>query len=518
MTEDPDAHSRRIAREIAIFEAQDSVHRNGAAMHWRNANFLMPAIERVYGSRDIHAVYAESIAAAIARSGHDAVFSLGCGDGEQELLVLRRADELGLPPFRIIGLELAPAVVDRANASAAAAGLAERLVVTVRDLNDGLPGEEPVAAVMAHHTLHHLVGLEALFDDLARRLHAEGVLVTFDMIGRNGHMRWPEVRPLVREIWAMLPPAKQQDHVFHWPMPQYQDWDCAVDGFEGVRAQDILGLIAERFQPRRFLAWGAFAEIFLNERVGPNFDPEVPADRDFIDRISKLQDRLLEERRTTPTEMAAEFVPRHGGFTPDPDTAARFRRALRAPGESFAPITAVGFESPYPRPRAPRLPRLRLGLEHAVFAGEPVAAALGEGWLSPEPLPPVQGFDVLHRYKRRLLGLPAVEGSGSVWAMLDEQLLSFRLDRPARSILLRLWNPLPTMDGAGIRAEAEGCAPVQTGPVGAGISTELVVTSDAPRKLWHIRLYPADYRRPHLDGQADQRPLSYILNSITPQA
>lgn len=515
MSEDVGEHSRRIAREIAIFEAHESVHRNGAVMDWRNASFLLPAIRQVFGRDRIHDIYAESIAAAIARSGRDTVFSLGCGDGEQEIMVLQRADALGLQPFRIVGLELAPAVAERANAAAAAAGLADRLVVVVRDLNDGLPGDEPVAAVMAHHTLHHIVELEALFDDVARRLHAGGVLVTFDMIGRNGHMRWPEVRPLIRALWAMLPPEKRYDHVFGRPMPQYQDWDCAVDGFEGVRAQDILGLIAARFQPARFFGWGAFAEVFLNERCGPNFDPDVPADRDFLTRISMLQDRLLAERRTTPTEMAAELRPRHGGFTPDPDTAARFRSALRAPGEVFAPIVETGFESPYPPPPQPSLPRLRLGRRYPLFVGGPVSAALEEGWLEPAGLPaPV----TLRERVRRLMGLsPHI--NGAVWALLDEQALSFQGNRPARSVRLQLWNNLPASMGPAVRAEAEGCLPAETGPLAAEETAELVLTSaDGPRREWHIRLYSAAYRCPHLDGQADQRPLSYILASITPEA
>ena len=43
--------------------------------------------------------------------------------------------------------------------------------------------------VMAHHALRHIVELEHVIDAIAAGLVDRGVFVSFNMIGRNGHMR-----------------------------------------------------------------------------------------------------------------------------------------------------------------------------------------------------------------------------------------------------------------------------------------------------------------------------------------
>lgn len=77
--------------------------------------------------------------------------------------------------------------------------------------------------------LHHIVELEGLFARVAEQLHPEGAFAVYDMIGRNGHMRWPELRPLTRRLWAMLPTEKRFDHGFGRLAPFLQDWDCAIE-------------------------------------------------------------------------------------------------------------------------------------------------------------------------------------------------------------------------------------------------------------------------------------------------
>jgi hypothetical protein len=82
---------------------------------------VRPLLQAAFGRIDLYEIYAESIAASVARTGLPTMFSLGCGDGEQERLVLRAADRLGLPPFVITGIEVAPAVAERANRATEAA-------------------------------------------------------------------------------------------------------------------------------------------------------------------------------------------------------------------------------------------------------------------------------------------------------------------------------------------------------------------------------------------------------------
>jgi SAM-dependent methyltransferase len=483
-----DTYARRVEREIAVFEGQEALHNHGPAFHHYTAAVVRPLIELAFGRHGVHEVYAESIAGAVARSGLDRVYSLGCGDGAQEREVLRAADRLGLPPFRIAGLELAPAVAARANAVAEAEGLAGRFEVIVHDLNWGLPGEGDVAAVMAHHVLHHIVALEELFDFVAERLHPDGVFVTFDMIGRNGHMRWPEMRPLVRRLWSMLPSAQRRDHVFGTPSLHFQDWDCAIEGFEGVRAQDILPLMAERFTIGRFAAWGGLADTFVNPRAAPNFDPRRAEDRAFLDAVSALEVALLDARRTTPASMVAEFRSRRGSFTADAATEARLRAALRAPDEVFAPVTDPGFASPYPpQGEAPR-PVLEPDSRSMPILGAPAHAALHEGWVE--------------------------AGDNGAYALLDEQVIRFRTAVPVSEVALYAWNPLPTDRAQALRADCAGCAPAITGPLEYGAQVTMRLAAVTPRVEWEVRVSAAAYRLPDQDGGPDRRPLAWLLTEI----
>ncbi len=66
------------------------------------------------------------------------------------------------------------------------------------------------------------------------------MFVTNDMIGRNGHQRWPEALEIVNQYWHELPEAYRYNKLLSRYEPEYMNWDCSTEGFEGIRAQDIL--------------------------------------------------------------------------------------------------------------------------------------------------------------------------------------------------------------------------------------------------------------------------------------
>jgi hypothetical protein len=309
------------------------------------------------------------------------------------------------------------------------------------------------------------------------------------MIGRNGHRRWPEVMSIVRRIWPQLPPDKQFDHTFQRSMRHFQDWDCSVVGFEGIRSQDVLRTIAERFDVARFVAWGGLSDVFLSYRTGPSFSSAVEADRQFLGQIQRLETQLLKERRTTPTEMAAEFRSRRSTRSRDPVVMQKLWRAVRQPGEVLVTLDDIAFTSPYPAQPLAILPILSIEVDHTFQAGARATQAL------------VEGFDE-----------PDTEG---VWALLDEQLLCFQVDEPAGSVEIKLWSLLPAMRRQGFKAEAAGCTTFNSGPVDTQCFVNLVLTSNTgPRKDWAIRVFADAYRIADLDGGPDWRPLTYRLASI----
>ena len=56
---------------------------------------------------------------------------------------------------------------------------------------------------------------------------ADGRFITSDMIGRNGHQRWPEALAIVQEFWRELPKAYRYNLLCRATRTQYLNWDCS---------------------------------------------------------------------------------------------------------------------------------------------------------------------------------------------------------------------------------------------------------------------------------------------------
>jgi hypothetical protein len=88
-----------------------------------------------------------------------------------------------------------------------------------------------------------VLGLEHLFDAIQGALEQEGVFLATDIIGRNGHMRWPETLEIIQGIRKLIPDHYKTNHQLKRVEKEYDDWDCYKTSFEGIRAQDILPLL-----------------------------------------------------------------------------------------------------------------------------------------------------------------------------------------------------------------------------------------------------------------------------------
>ena len=88
--------------------------------------------------------------------------------------------------------------------------------------------------------------MEHLFDAVHEGLEQDGIFLTTDMIGRNGHMRWPEALEIIQAIWKFIPDHYKTNHQLKRVEKEYDNWDCSKTGFEGIRAQDILRLLVEK--------------------------------------------------------------------------------------------------------------------------------------------------------------------------------------------------------------------------------------------------------------------------------
>src|SRR5438046_10396474 len=92
------------------------------------------------------------------------------------------------------------------------------------------------------------------------------------MIGRNGHMRWPEALWIVREIWDRLPRKYKYSHQMRRYDDYFENWDCSTEGFEGIRSQDILPLLIELFSFEVFYCFGNLIDVFVDRSFGSKYD------------------------------------------------------------------------------------------------------------------------------------------------------------------------------------------------------------------------------------------------------
>ena len=128
------------------------------------------------------------------------------------------------------------------------------------------------------------------------------------MIGRNGHQRWPEALTLVEKYWHELPLSYRFNLQLNRMETEFSDWDCSTEGFEGIRSQDILPLLVERFHFEEFLAFGNVIMPFVDRSFGHHLEPTTAWDSGFIDRLHGVDEAGFKSGDLTPNMMFAAMT------------------------------------------------------------------------------------------------------------------------------------------------------------------------------------------------------------------
>ncbi len=500
MTPDCGSYDRQIQAQIGQYADVQDMHAAAPAADWLNGRFLAGRLREVFGTDSIPAILATSIANAVERCGIPEVVSLGSGYGASEIEIVKWACDHGLAPFRITCLELSPLLVERSRETIRAEGLEHLLRVEVVDLNRPLPINAPVAGFIALQSLHHLVELELLFEQISHWLDPEGVFVALDMIGRNGHMRWPETLAVVRQIWPHLPDRLKWDRMFQKADRWYENWDCSVEGFEGIRAQDILPqLLHAGFRFEQFFANGGLTDVFYDRRFGRNFDLDNPLDVRFLEQMQAVEDRLIATGQIKPVCMYAVMrSPRSmtcparpvccGDLTPE--------KALRPVGQirlgALPTLQDAGFVNPYPAVAGPAVSVLRRGRPVSFARGGDGQALIRWGWAEPE-----------NDFTWSLGIEAALEFSvAEAVNMIDLRFIPYRRPGKQPGLMSFVLNGKPqgTVDLGSYRMESHLLRLQRPLAAGAAALLELVLS------------HP---RRPDMDGGDDKRPIGIALKSIS---
>jgi SAM-dependent methyltransferase len=302
-----DAYAERVAQEIARYAEVEEVHDLPPIYHHWSARHCLPLLVEL-GYAGLDELWDRHVAEICrARAPERArLVSLGAGHGETELGIAKRLADAGIENLELELLELNGQMLERAVADAAQLGLGDRVLPVEADLNTWT-AQSDADVFFANHSLHHVVELERLFAEVKRTMRPGGVLLVNDMIGRNGHVRWPEARAIVDLVWATLPEKYRWNRYAGRADESYPDIDCSSEGFEGVRAQDILPLLLESFHPDVYVTFANVIDPFVDRLYGPNFDPADPADVALIEALGRLDEAALDLAIVTPTHLIGSF-------------------------------------------------------------------------------------------------------------------------------------------------------------------------------------------------------------------
>jgi SAM-dependent methyltransferase len=303
-----ESYQQKILQELRIYEKRINVHDLPEIFHYWSQQHLAPILQEA-GFSSITDFFALNLISAQQRIGNNVVsfISIGSGNCDLETTVAETLLGLGCDNFTLECLELNPTMLNRGRELAEEKGLLEHMSFLEADFNTWIPSKK-YDAVMANQSLHHVLQLEHLFEQISSALHEDGSFVISDIIGRNGHQRWPEALKIVNQYWRELPKTYRFNVLLNRFEAEYENWDCSTEGFEGIRAQDILPLLLQYFECQDFVAFGNVIDIFVDRCFGHNFSPDSDWDRNFIDRIHYEDEAGFANGTLTPTHMMAVFV------------------------------------------------------------------------------------------------------------------------------------------------------------------------------------------------------------------
>lgn len=330
--EDSTDYAKKLRNEQRFYSDCTNVHNLPDIFHYWSNKYLAPELHRFGFSNpdEFFFFYLEKYLAE--KSGQTTrVLSIGSGNCDLELEIGRKLVEKGYKDFVIECLDLNRDMLDRGAKAVNAAGLGDCFVFTRADLNKWNPTAK-YGIVLANQSLHHVLNLEGLFYSVKQSLEPDGLFLVSDMIGRNGHMRWPEAMERLKPFWDELPESYRYNQLMRRHEQQYINHDCSTEGFEGIRAQDILPLLLQQFNFDFFFPFGNMIFVFIDRPFGHNFDADADWDRDFIDRVHAKDEAYFLSGELKPTSMLAvlscresETVLRHPILTP--------QHCVRPPGQ-----------------------------------------------------------------------------------------------------------------------------------------------------------------------------------------
>lgn len=298
-------YAARLAAEDRHYRDDTNVHGLPEIFHYWSNRYVRPKLE-AFGFSNPEAMFRKYLGEQFERRQHQAkrFVSFGSGNCNMEIGLALDLRAHGHSDFVIDCVDLNQSMLERGRASAAQREVTAHLNFVQADFNQWIP-EHAYDAAIANQALHHVLKLEDLFAEIKRSLQPGGSLIVSEVVGRNGHQRWPEALGIVHEFWSKLPPSYRFNRMLQRYEEMYLNYDCSADGFEAIRSQDILPLLVQNFHFNVFVAFANVIEPFVDRAFGYNFDAQAPWDRCFIDTVHQRDEQEFAAGRLKPTHILA---------------------------------------------------------------------------------------------------------------------------------------------------------------------------------------------------------------------
>jgi SAM-dependent methyltransferase len=213
----------------------------------------------------------------------DRALSIGCGFGHLERdLVTRGAVQ------HVLGIDISEGAVESARATAAAAGLSDRITYEVADVNALDLGSERFDAIFGVGSIHHVVELERLFEQCRRALEPDGLLLFDEYIGVSKWQVSDDVLGLMNSLLERLParyrrvfgsdPVETRDRMYRTELR----WFDENDPSESVRSDEIMTAVRQSFDVVDYRPYGGALLHLLLSLIAGNFDEHDEHDRAML--------------------------------------------------------------------------------------------------------------------------------------------------------------------------------------------------------------------------------------------
>lgn len=222
------------------------------------------------------------------------MLSLCAGEAAVEGSLLEQAGV----PVRLCLLDVNENLLEQATRRMPAQVQVDRVLGSVDALSPDL-GEFDIVNITSG--LHHLVELETVLPAIASVLAPGGEFwLIGEQVGRNGNRLWPEARAAADAVFSTWPTAKRLNANSGRVDEGIPDQDYASSSFEGIRSEEIEGLLLRHFLPLEVHRRDAFLWRLVDGAYAGNFDMGSEADRRLLQQAVLAEARhWLEGGRST---------------------------------------------------------------------------------------------------------------------------------------------------------------------------------------------------------------------------